>query len=272
MSESTGAKDALAACPIAVGPPSRWIGDRIRQRLMSVAALCLLTMATGCSAPDSAATAASNASSSSASHSASASADTPPASPTGTPEPGLSLVAIGDSIPYNSNEDCRAIIVGIAHNSILLNADAACGTTWDESSSTWKDWTKITPECSKSWAAKYRPQYDELFATIASWRKGKPTILRSIDKYSDWIGWEDAQLTPDQVWRTVFVHDDWNKMLCASAESHGFTCADIYHAFNGPRGTKPSGDLLGADYTHPSEEGNQRIARILIAQGFNPLA
>ena len=42
-------------------------------------------------------------------------------------------------------------------------------------------------------------------------------------------------------------------MLCRSAEEHGFGCADIYHAFNGTDGTKPSGDLLSADYTHPSD-------------------
>ena len=57
-----------------------------------------------------------------------------------------------------------------------------------------------------------------------------------------------------------------------SAEEHGFGCADIYHAFNGRDGTKPSADLLSADYTHPSDQGNARIARILIAQGFDPLA
>jgi hypothetical protein len=129
----------------------------------------------------------------------------------------------------------------------------------------------ITPECSKSEAASYRPQYDDLFATIASWRDGRPTVLRTINKYSDWIGWEDAHLTADQVRRTVFVHNDWNRMLCESADAHGFRCADIYHAFSGKDGTKPSGDLLGEDYTHPSDSGNERIARVLIAQGFNPL-
>jgi lysophospholipase L1-like esterase len=32
-----------------------------------------------------------------------------------------------------------------------------------------------------------------------------------------------------------------------------------------------SGDLLAADYTHPSEEGNARIAKMLVAQGFDAL-
>ena len=78
-------------------------------------------------------------------------------------------------------------------------------------------------------------------------------------------------MTPDQVQRTVIMHDPWNRMLCESALRHGFACADIYHAFNGKDGRKPSGDLLAEDHTHPSDEGNERIARVLIAQGFTPL-
>ena len=240
-----------------------------------------------------------------------------------TSGPALSLVVIGDSIPYNSPEDCPgctgfvdlyaralaratgrevevsnlsehsgltlpelmdelqsleepvtaadAIIVGIAHNSFELNNDEQCGTVFDEAASTLQDWSKVTPRCAASSVAKYGPQYDELFATVASWREGRPTLLRAIDKYNDWNGWQDAHLTPDQERRTVFMHDAWNTMLCQSAEEHGFGCADIYHAFNGPDGTKPSGDLLAADYTHPSDQGNARIARALVAQGFAPL-
>lgn len=257
--------------------------------------------------------------------SADASQSTSSASPTDAASastPALNLVVIGDSIPYNSSEDCPdctgfvdqyadalgratgvpvttsnrsehnsltlpmlmdeldtfkeplsgadAIIVGIAHNSFELSSDQPCGTTFDEATSTLKDWSKVTPRCAVSSAAKYRPQYDELFTTIASWRDGKPTLLRTINKYSDWNGWEDAHLTPDQVRRTVMMHDAWNRMLCGSARRHGFACADIYHAFNGSKGTKPSGDLLAADYTHPSDEGNKRIAGVLIAQGFKP--
>ncbi len=164
-----------------------------------------------------------------------------------------------------------AIIVGIAHNSFALNGDQPCGTTFNEETNTMEDWSKVTPQCAVSSAAEYRPQYDELFDSIALWRKGKPTLLRTIDKYNDWNGWEAAHLTPSQVHRTVIMHDAWNRMLCESAERHGFGCADIYHAFNGKDGTKPSGDLLAEDYTHPSQAGNERIARVLIAQGFKPL-
>lgn len=279
----------------------RWV---ILLALMCVAAL----VTAGCSESDSASSARSQ----------------PSASAGGSDGPALSLVVIGDSIPYNMDTDCPgctgfvdryakalakatgrevetlnfsehnsltlpmlleelksfkkylrsadAIVVGVAHNSVALNTDKPCGTTFDEAASTLKDWSKVTARCARSSAADYRPQYDRLFSTIASWREERPTLLRAINKYNDWIGWQDAHLTADQEHRTVLVHDAWNEMLCKSAERQGFACADIYHAFNGPDGTTPSGELLAADYTHPSDAGNARIARVLVDQGFEPSA
>ena len=64
----------------------------------------------------------------------------------------------------------------------------------------------------------------------------------------------------------------WNKMICDAAEANGFTCADISTAFNGKDGTKPSGELLAGDYTHPSDKGNEVIAAVLAKLGFEPLA
>lgn len=236
----------------------------------------------------------------------------------------LTLVAVGDSIPNNSSEDCPnctgfvdryatalgeasrrpvktmnlsehtglalpdlitelpqlepqlstadAIIVGIAHNSFVLNADSICGATFDEKTNKLSDWTKIDAHCAAESAAKYEKQYDQLYARIAALRDGKPTILLTINRYSDWIGWNDAHLTLDQQHRTTLLLDAWNTMICTAAETHAFTCADIYHAFNGPQGHEPAGTLLAADYTHPSDEGNAAIAKVLIQAGFEPVA
>ncbi len=164
-----------------------------------------------------------------------------------------------------------AIIVGVAHNSIELNADRPCGTRFVESRSTFADWSKLDEQCARRTTERYRAQYDKLYSTIASWRGDKPTILRTIDKYNDWTG-GPAHLTTEQIATVVMFHNLWDRMLCASATAHGFTCADIYHAFNGPDGTRASGNLLGPDYTHPSQKGNDVIAKTLIAQGFAPLA
>jgi hypothetical protein len=164
-----------------------------------------------------------------------------------------------------------AIIVAIAHNSIVLNEDAPCGTPFDEATSTLQDWRRVTQECATESARGYQDQFDELYSTIASWREGHPTLLITLNKYNDWIGWPDANLTADQERRTTMVHDTWNEMICAAAERHGFACADVSAAFNGPKGDKPAGDLLAADYTHPSDRGNALITTVLANLGFEPL-
>lgn len=235
----------------------------------------------------------------------------------------LPLVVIGDSIPYNSQQDCPscrgfvsqyadalakatgrevtsknrsthtgatlpdlmedlpglqdeitsadAIVVGIAHNSFPLNEETPCGSPVDRLSGVIKDWSRVNQACATASAQTYRPMYDELFSTVAGWRTGKPTILRTINRYNDWIGSGQLTLTPEEAAKTVVLHDAWNTMLCESAEASGFTCIDVYHAFNGPDGSKPSGDLLAADYTHPSQLGNNEIAKLLTAEGFAPL-
>jgi hypothetical protein len=84
-------------------------------------------------------------------------------------------------------------------------------------------------------------------------------VLRAINRYNDYIGLPGEDLTPAQNRQTIVFLDEWNTMLCRSAEQHGFLCADIYHAFNGSDGSKAARKLLAADYTHPSDEGNAKI-------------
>ena len=164
-----------------------------------------------------------------------------------------------------------AIIVGIAHNSIPLNDDEPCGSPFDEATQTIEDWSKIDAQCTSDAVAKYGPMYNELYSTIAQWRAGKPTILVTLNRYNDWIGLKEGNLTKDQEQRTVAMHDAWNTMICEAAANNGFNCADVYHAFNGPQGVEPAGNLLAADYIHPSQQGHDRIESVLASAGFAPL-
>ena len=234
----------------------------------------------------------------------------------------LSLVAIGDSIPYNSPEDCPGctgfvdsyadavaaatgrtvdvtnlsehtgltlpgllesfddlspvleaadvIVVGIAHNSTELNAEQPCGAPLGPDEQ--PDWSAITQECADRSAEEYRPQYESLFAQVAALREGQPTVLRTINRYNDWIGWTDGNLGPEEDQKTATVFAAWNAMLCDAAAGNGFACADIGLAFNGPDGLSPSGELLAGDYTHPSDLGNATITDVLTDLGFDPLA
>ena len=60
-------------------------------------------------------------------------------------------------------------------------------------------------------------------------------------------------------------------MVCKAAQANGFTCADVYHAFNGPDGLKASGNLIDSQNGHPSDKGNEVIGRVLADLGYAPL-
>jgi lysophospholipase L1-like esterase len=167
-------------------------------------------------------------------------------------------------------EGADVIVVGIAHNSIELASDQPCGTPLGADGQ--PVWTAITQECADRSAEEYRPQYESLFAQIAALREGQPTLLRTINRYNDWIGWAEGNLGPDEDQKTAMVIAAWDAMLCDAAEGNGFACAEIGLAFNGPDGLEPSGELLADDYTHPSELGNAAITEVLTELGFDPLA
>ena len=131
------------------------------------------------------------------------------------------------------------IVIGIAHNSIAMNAEKPCGATFDEST-----YRRLRTGRSSTGTARRRPPRSRFgrCSTSCSPRSsrggpGKPTIIRTINKYNDWIGWQPANLTRGQQRRTTLQHDVWNDMLCEVAEAHDVMCADIYHAFNGPDGS-----------------------------------
>lgn len=184
---------------------------------------------------------------------------------------GLTLPQLLDELATfdGSLSTADVIVVGIAHNSAELNADEPCGKPVVNNL---PDWTAIDQQCATASAEKYRPQFNELFSHIAALRQGKPTILRTINRYNDFVGGPGITLTPDDANKTKLILDTWNSMLCETAGQNGFVCADIYTAFNGADGLQPSGDLLGRDYTHPSQAGNDLIAKVLKDAGFSPLA
>lgn len=285
----------------------------------SLASLVICALVIGCSSPATGSPAASSSASASAPE-----ATAPPSQASASPAAELSLVVVGDSIPFNSPDDCPgctafvktyadalakatgrsvrlqnrsehtsltisrlltevkndrqridaltgadAIIVGIAHNDVPMNRDDdACDGPFSET----PDWSKFTDECLATEIDRFAPLYRETYERIAALREGKPTILRTINRYNDWIGWPGHDLPAAGIEATARVIKAWNAVICGAAQDNGFECVDISTRFNGPDGTEPSGPLLAADYTHPSEEGNAAIAEVLIDSGFAPLA
>jgi lysophospholipase L1-like esterase len=231
-----------------------------------------------------------------------------------------SLVAVGDSIPFNSSEDCPGctgfvdryaeaitaasghpvkvqnlsqhtglqtdslleelktdvqrrdalanadiIIVSIGHNDTAWNRDDdPCDGPNNE------DWSKYNEACAAAAAEIFRPKMESLYAQIVALRAGKPTIFRAVNVYNDWIGVSGTP--PEATEATRLILDAWSAMACKAAKVSGFTCADIYHAFNGSDGLTPAVDLLAQDTVHPSDKGNEVIARTLAELGLAPLA
>lgn len=91
-----------------------------------------------------------------------------------------------------------------------------------------------------------------------------------VNAYNWWTGWPDMVTVASlkelaSVDHTIaYFLDGWNMQECAIAAESGFVCIDLYHAFNGPDGTSPAGDLLELDYSHPSTKGNALIADLLM--------
>ncbi|MFF5077925.1 hypothetical protein ACFY36_12795 [Actinoplanes sp. NPDC000266] len=102
-------------------------------------------------------------------------------------------------------------------------------------------------KCAARSAADSRSQFDRLYAQIASMRQGKPTILRTINRYNDFIGAPNLDLTPAQQRRTATFVARWNTTICTSAAANGFGCGDVSKAF-------------------------KTIAQVLAGLGFAPLA
>lgn len=275
--------------------------------LSVVAGLIALMLLTAC-APKAAPTTASSSSSKSIS--------TSTASPTPAP---WSLVVVGDSIPYNSLDDCpgcksfvnryaeaitvatghavtvrnlsqhnglqidgllqelktdTARIDALAHADIIIVSIGGNDTPWGRNDDPCdgpnnEDWSKYTETCAAAAAEIFRPKFESVHSQIVALRAGKPTIFLTLNVNNDWIGVDGVP--PEATEATHMVLEAWNTMLCEAATSNGFTCADIYHAFNGTDGLTPAGNLLASDTVHPSNKGNEVIAQVLTDLGFAPL-
>jgi len=160
------------------------------------------------------------------------------------------------------------IVVSISFNDIawLRDDDPCDGPTTND-----PDWSKFNTTCAAAAAEIFRPKFESLYAEIVGLRGGKPTIFRTINRYNDVIGWTGGNVPPEATNVTRDVLDAWNAMVCKAAQENGFMCADIYHVFNGSDGLTPALDLLASDYTHPSDKGNEVIARVLEDLGYAPL-
>ncbi len=129
-----------------------------------------------------------------------------------------------------------------------------------------------TEDCLDDAVAEREDDFRRLFTSVdALVPDGSPVLV--VNAYNWWTGYPvlAAVATTDelaQIDRMVaYFLDGWNEQECALANERGFICVDVYHAFNGPDGMLPAGDLLELDYSHPSKKGNALIADLLMEIG-----
>ena len=163
------------------------------------------------------------------------------------------------------------ILVSIGHNDTPWNAtDDSCDQDhgfFDGNTSA--SWDVLVGPCLDVEVARFRSNLDAILTEVVSLRADKPTAIRLTTQYADIPG--DPCCPPDATRVSTIVKDAFNKAACEVADLHAVTCVDVYHAFNGPDGSKAAGPLLAPDHTHPSAAGHQRIAELLIDAGLAPL-
>lgn len=236
----------------------------------------------------------------------------------------LTLVALGDSVPFNSSNDCSgcvgyvdqykdaiatatgkavtvvnlsshagltstglsadlandaslrasvaaadAITISIGFNDapMLVDDDPCDGAVGDTQLGTYTD------ACISQWADAFAERYTTILDEIKTLRGDKPTLLTVINIFDTWLGFSGNPADFNAhigVVKTLL--ESQNAAICRVAADHGALCADLHSAFNGANHDQPSGALLGPDYSHPSQAGNDLIAKTLENLGFAPLA
>jgi lysophospholipase L1-like esterase len=131
------------------------------------------------------------------------------------------------------------------------------------------NWKLYTGRCVVDLAQRLGGQVDAILTEIESLRGGSPTAIRVLTNYNDILGWQHAP--PESTKPSIEVFDAFYTETCKVAKAHDAACIDVYHAFNGPDGSKPAGDLLADNYTEPSAKGQQRIADLLLTAGIGPV-
>jgi lysophospholipase L1-like esterase len=241
---------------------------------------------------------------------------------------GLVLVALGDSIPYNSSDDCPGctgfvdsygaaleaelgasveiinesrhdgartvdileqleddedqladlaaadvIVMSVGFNDQPPFADAYDGCPEpirdsDLIGAVVERGAEVTTGCIDTAVEGLRTRIAEVFATVRAQAGG--AAIAALTPYDAWLGWDYLE-SHDEATRTALLEAErywfhaWREAICEEAEAVSAVCIDVYTAFNGADGTQPANDLLAADYTHPSQEGNDVIRDLLVA-------
>jgi lysophospholipase L1-like esterase len=122
-------------------------------------------------------------------------------------------------------------------------------------------------DCIDTVVQVVRGQIAEVFAGVRE--QAPEAAIGALTAYDSWLGWSELddldKGTRSDLYDAVryWLHE-WRDAMCEEAEAVGAACVDVYTAFNGAEGDQPPVDFVAADYTHPSQVGNDVIRDLLI--------
>ncbi len=160
------------------------------------------------------------------------------------------------------------VTVTIGHNDTpwVASDDPCDGSDSDEQA----NWDRYTHACVARTADRMRRNLDAVLDEVTALRAGRPTAIRVTTFHNDTM--KDPLAYPpggDAVSKAVV--DTYSRAICAVAARHDVPCADVYHAFNGPRGTTFDLPYVVDDHVHPNVTGQLLIAGVLLGTGLDPL-
>jgi len=130
----------------------------------------------------------------------------------------------------------------------------------------------MTPECITETLDMYRRELDAVYGRIEALAAGRPQVRITFgvfDNIRDNPGGDGTLplVSPENMQPALelfaSIFDQWNAMDCEVATAHGFVCADLRHAFNGPDGNGSVGPYTAPDWVHPNEAGQAVMAKLL---------
>jgi lysophospholipase L1-like esterase len=130
----------------------------------------------------------------------------------------------------------------------------------------------MTPECITATIEKYRGELGAAYGRIEELAAGRRQVRITFgifDSIRDNPGGDGTlpQVRPEDMEPAIELYgsiiDRWNAMDCEVATAHGFVCADLHHAFNGPDGESSVGVFTAPDWVHPNETGQAAMAKLL---------
>ena len=132
-------------------------------------------------------------------------------------------------------------------------------------------------ECFRAGVLSLEANWDSILASILTLRKGRPTVIRTMDIYNPYVNVDKASDTWPAEGDAVSDFDvfkpyldEVNAYIEASSTAHGVLVAPVYYWFNGPGGDEDPGTkgLLAFDDFHPNDRGHALIAGLLRNLGY----